>query len=131
MIRAGSCATETRAYLGRVKPTCMLPGLLAGVLIGCGGQSGSDSDTSRSHPITAPVDYLDAVHRGQQRAIKTVDIASLTQAVQLFQASEGRFPKELEELVAKGYLARLPDPPVGHKIVYSPATGQVTMVPAK
>jgi hypothetical protein len=52
----------------------------------------------------------------------------LTQAVNLFQVSEGRFPKDLNELVSSGHIARIPDAPYGQKIQYNPTNGQVTVV---
>jgi hypothetical protein len=106
--------------------------LAACALVGCGdgNPSGGGTNSTSGNPITAPVDYLGAVAKGQQKAVKTVDIASLTQAVNLFQVSEGRLPKDLKELVSSGYIARIPDAPYGQKIVYNPTNGQVTVVPA-
>jgi hypothetical protein len=105
----------------------------AAVLVGCGGHgNGPGTPTnavSSGNPITAPVDYLGAVGQAKQKAVKTVDLTSLTQAVQLFHVSEGRFPKDLNELVALKYIAQIPAAPYGQKIVYNPATGQVSVVP--
>lgn len=104
--------------------------LLGAVGCGDGDSSGGQTNSTSGNPITAPVDYLDAVAKGQQKAIKTVDVASLTQAVNLFQVSEGRFPKDLNELVSSGYIARIPDAPYAHKITYNATNGQVAVVPA-
>ena len=79
--------------------------------------------------MTAPVDYLGSVGNAKQKAVKTVDVASLTQAVQMFQVSEGRLPKDLNELIATKYITKIPEAPYGQKIVYNPANGQVTVVP--
>ncbi|MEI2731105.1 MAG: hypothetical protein V9G08_03700 [Dermatophilaceae bacterium] len=81
------------------------------------------------NPLTAPVDYLGAVGAAQRQAAKTVDLTSLTQAVQAFQAGEERLPKSLQELVTEGYLPRLPAPPKGMQWAYQPQSGQVRVVP--
>jgi hypothetical protein len=74
------------------------------------------------------VDYLGAMGNAKKKAVKTVDVSSLTRAVQMFYVSEGRFPKDLKELVTLQYIAKIPEAPYGQKIVYDPATGQVTVV---
>ena len=104
------------------------------VLVGCGDSSGSGSiqgtnSAASGNPITAPVDYLGAVGNAKQRAVKTIDLTSLTQAIQLFQVSEGRLPKDLNELVTTKYIARIPDAPYGQKITYNATNGQVSVVP--
>ena len=100
--------------------------------VGCGdSSSGPGQQTnaaSAGNPVTAPVDYLGAVGNAKQRAVKTIDVTSLTQAIQMFQVSEGRFPKDLNELVTQKYIAKIPDAPYGQKIVYNPANGQVNLV---
>lgn len=114
---------------------------LAGLLLlaiapsGCSGKEeksakeSTNAPTATGNPITAPVDYLGSVAKAKKVSEKTIDTASLNQAVQLFQASEGRLPKDLNELVTEKYLTRLPDAPYGMKIVYDGSTGQVKVVP--
>lgn len=108
--------------------SCVAATLLAGCGDG-GSHASQQTNSSTGSPLTAPVDYLGAVGNAKQKAVKTVDITSLTQAVQLFQVSEGRLPKDLNELVTTKYIARIPDAPYGQKIVYNATTGQVTVVP--
>ena len=79
--------------------------------------------------LTAPVDYLGAVAKAKKSAEKTVETVSLNQAIQQFSAAEGRYPKDLNELVTEKYLPKLPDPPYGMKIVYDAAKGEVKVVP--
>lgn len=108
-----------------------LPALtLAACLSGCGDKTAGSSDTNAAsgNPITAPVDYLGAVGKAQQHAIKTVDIASISQAVQLFQTEHGRYPQDLNELVKEKFLGKIPAAPYGMKIVYDATTGQVKVV---
>lgn len=103
------------------------------VVAGCGQKGGkpaeSTNTTSSGNPVTAPVDYLGAVAKGQQKSQATTALLSLNQAIKMFSAQEGRLPKSLDELVGPDYLPRLPEPPQGMKFEYSPATGEVKVVP--
>ena len=81
------------------------------------------------NPVTAPVDYLGAVAKGKTTADAKIDAASINKAVQLFYAQEGRYPKDLNEVIGPEYLPRLPAPPTGMKYNYNPATGEVKVVP--
>lgn len=78
--------------------------------------------------VTAPVDYLARVGKAEQSMEKKIDTASLNNAVELFNAQEGRYPKDLNELVEKKYLGKLPAPPVGMKFQYDAKEGKVTVV---
>lgn len=80
------------------------------------------------NPLTAPADYLGAAAKAQKTAVRVVDTVSLNQAVQLFNAQEGRYPKDLNELVVEKYLPRIPQAPAGSKITYNPQTGEVKVV---
>src|SRR5512139_393172 len=107
--------------------------LLAGLfLLGCKKQDSSakptNAPTSSGNPLTAPADYGSALVRGQKIASKTVDTVGVNQAVKMFYATEGRYPKSLQELVPD-HISRLPDPPAGMKFDYNPATGEVKVVP--
>lgn len=107
---------------------------LAGFLC-CGCQksetasgTSTNAQSSSGNPVTAPVDYLGAVAKGKKQADKLTDLG-IKQAVAQFYAVEGRYPKDLNELVAKKYLSSLPPPPTGMKFQYNPATGEVKTVP--
>jgi len=108
--------------------------LVAGLLLsGCGkkepaSSSGSNAPASSGNPLTAPVDYLGATAKGQQRGLTTTALASLKRAIDMFSAQEGRLPKNLTELVGPDYLRHLPEPPVGMKFDYNPTTGEVKVV---
>lgn len=106
------------------------------LLAGCGDHSGSggagatntNSSASSSSPLTAPVDYLGAVGKAQQSAIKTIDLASINQAINMYKIEVGKNPPSLEELVTEKYLPRLPDLPSGLKYSYDPNTGVVKAI---
>lgn len=103
--------------------------LLAFTLVGCGKQDGAASaPQSSDNPVDAPANYLRAMEKAQKSAIKTIDTAALNQAIQMFQVSEGRNPKTLDELVPK-YIRQLPPPPAGMKFDYDSAAGAVKVVP--
>lgn len=109
-------------------------------LAGCGNESASSpapapgsstaatSNHSSGNPLSAPVDYLGAVAKGQQSAVKSIDTAQLKQAIQNFQISEDRFPASLQELVTKGHLRQIPAAPNGMKIDYDATTGVARIV---
>ncbi len=115
---------------------CCLAAVATGlVLTGCGGKSDKTATTaatngaaSGSSPLTAPVDYLGAVAKGQQTAVKTIDTASLDKAIQLFNVDNGRNPKDLNELVEQKYIGKIPAAPYGMKLVYDPNAGKVSVV---
>jgi hypothetical protein len=105
--------------------------VLTVALVGCGPKQETtppakttNSTSSSGNPLTAPVDYLGALDKAKKVAEKTVDTASITKAIQAFQVEEERWPKDLNELVTKKYLPRLPDVPYGMKFDYNPQTGQ-------
>lgn len=105
-------------------------------LAGCGQKDQSPTTTKSTNapaasgnPVTAPVDYLGALAKAKKASEKTIDTASLNKAIQLFQVSEGRYPKDLNELVTEKYLTKLPEAPYGMKIVYDATKGEVKVVP--
>lgn len=116
-----------------MKTSLLLTAVLGVCLAGCGSKSDSptvttNAPTTSGNPLDAPGEYLGAVVKGHQKAVKTVDVASLNQAIQLFQVQEGRYPRSLDELVAEKYIAKIPPAPVGMKIVYDAQAGSVKVV---
>ncbi|HZI33991.1 MAG TPA: hypothetical protein VFF11_16750, partial [Candidatus Binatia bacterium] len=87
----------------------------------------STSKYDSGNPVTAPADYVGAVGQAQKFSEKTIDLAYVKQGIQMFQASEGRYPKDLQELVPN-YIGKVPEAPYGYKISYDPATGEVKVV---
>lgn len=116
-----------------MKTITLVSSVVAVLCAGCGQSSkpasgSATNQASEPSPLTAPVDYLGAVGKAKQTAIKTVDTASINQAIQMFHVEHGRFPKSLDELVEEKYLPRIPDAPYGMKIEYDAQTGKVRMV---
>lgn len=79
------------------------------------------------NPLTAPADYVGAVVQAQRFANKTIDVSYVNQAIQQFNAMEGRYPKTLAELVPN-YVGKLPVPPYGTKLVYDTNSWTVKVV---
>ena len=90
--------------------------------------SATNAQRSSGNPVTAPVDYLGAAANAKKSAEKVVANVGVNQAIKQFYAVEGRFPKDLNELVAKQYLPNLPSPPTGMKFQYNPSTGELKTV---
>ena len=108
----------------------LLPAVLVGfVAAGCGDKSKPQS-SAVSNVVSAPVDYLGAAAAAKNLAEKTVDLAQLNQAIQMFVAQESRYPKRLDELIEAKLILQIPKAPYGTKIVYDPASGQVKVVKA-
>jgi hypothetical protein len=111
-----------------MKTYCGLMLVAAAVFLGgCGKEDNSPPPAAT--PANAPAGYVGALVRGQQVAVKTVDVTSLNENVRLFNVQEGRYPKDLDELVSKQYLGALPAPPAGMKFVYNAAEGKVSVAP--
>ena len=102
-------------------------------LAGCGDSADkpgqpTNGAASGSNPLNAPADYVGALGKAQKTAVKTVDITSLNQAIQMFNVDQGRNPKDLNELVEKKFIPKLPDAPRGMKLEYDATAGKVTVV---
>ena len=109
---------------------CLAASLL---LIGCGQSSDKPAQPTNgaavgSSPLSAPADYVGALGKAQQLAVKTVDTASLNQAIQMFSVENGRNPKDLNELVEKKFIPSIPAAPYGMKLEYDAAAGKVKVV---
>ena len=104
------------------------------LLIGCGESSDkpgqpTNGAASSGNPLNAPADYVGALGKAKQTAIKTVDTTSLNQAIQMFNVENGRNPKDLNELVEKKFYPKLPAAPYGMKLDYDATAGKVKVIP--
>lgn len=111
----------------------LLPLVAVLAAAGCKPSGGSQADSSTSNSssgsvLQAPADYIGALGKAKQTAGKTVDVASLNQAIGLFQVDKGRFPKDLDELVQDKYIEKMPPVPYGMKLDYDATTGTVKVV---
>lgn len=92
------------------------------VLTGCGDSSAPQTQTAP--PASG---YAGTLVNAKKTADKVIDTTALTKAVQLFYVQEGRYPKTLAEL-APSYIPKIPDAPLGYKITYDAAKGEVKAV---
>jgi hypothetical protein len=101
----------------------------AALLAGCGDKSGSGAQgTNQVNVATNGFGgYVKSLGEAQKAADKTIDVSYINQAIQLFNVQEGRYPKNLQELVP-AYVAKIPDAPPGYKIVYDAASATVKVV---
>jgi ABC-type glycerol-3-phosphate transport system substrate-binding protein len=101
----------------------------AALLAGCSGKSGSSAQgTNTVNTATNGFGgYVKGMTEDKKTADKTIDVTSINQELQLFNVQEGRYPKTLQELVP-GYMAKIPDAPIGSKLVYDPNAGTVKVV---
>ncbi|MGH7992400.1 MAG: hypothetical protein ACREDQ_02715 [Limisphaerales bacterium] len=114
----------------------LIPVIAGFWLAGCGNNSSSTSPAATNsaatnftsgNPVTVVPDYIGVVGQAQKYSVKQIDLAQLNQAVQQFNAAEGRYPKDLSELVPN-YLAKIPQVPAGYQINYDAASGKVKVV---
>ena len=122
-----------------MKITCCLISLVAGLfLAGCGRGNNAPPPPPASTVSAAPQNtpaagapngYLGGMAAAQRLAVKTIDLSSLNENLQLFNTSEGRYPKDLNELVTTHYISQVPAAPAGMKLVYDATQGKVTVVP--
>jgi len=104
-------------------------------LAGCGNSGSTNTPAATNtatnfasgNPVTVVPDYLGAVGNAQKYSVKQIDLAQLNQAIQQFNAAEGRYPNNLQELVPN-YLAKIPQLPPGYQISYDASTGKVKVV---
>jgi surface antigen len=106
----------------------LIGGLLVVVWMVAGCDNAVSSGKSGNSPATAPLDYLAAQGQAKKHSEKVVSLAQVQQALQQFQATEDRWPKDLQELVKAGFLAAVPAAPAGQRVVYDANSGTVRIV---
>jgi hypothetical protein len=123
-------------YIMRMKASVAGLLMIPVLLVSCGKQTPpgvpEPTNTAASgNPLTAPADYVGAISQAQKHSVKVVNLAQIKQAIRFFEAQEGRFPRDLDELVARQYLPALPALPAGVKYHYNPTTGEIKVVRAQ
>jgi hypothetical protein len=94
-----------------------------------GCKEGGKSSGSSGNPLTAPADYAEGLSKAQKSAQATLAAAGIDQGIKQFYADQGRLPKDLDELVAKGAMSQIPPAPRGMKYDYDSKTGVIKVVP--
>lgn len=121
-------SSRNRATPGALGGAVLL--VVGGLLVGCDNatSTGTAGSKTGNSPATAPLDYLAAQGQAKKHSEKVVSLAQVQQALQQFQASEDRWPRDLQELVKAGFLAAVPVAPAGQRVVYDSGSGTVRMV---
>ena len=89
--------------------------------IGCGKHPSAPAQSAPAATATTPSANLPATPTQTDPALATDEanltevLKELTQVVRRFGAEQRRVPKSFEELVANGYLTRVPPAPAGKK----------------
>jgi hypothetical protein len=107
----------------------ILPLVAAAFLAGCDDSSKKTAQAVNavSNVVDAPLNYIGAVVQAQKYSENVIDVSYINQDIQMFNASEGHYPKNLEEMVPE-YLAKIPAVPFGYKLVYDTNTWTVKTV---
>lgn len=122
-------------YIAVMKFLLLIPVTAALLLSGCGQSSSSSSSATNNaqagngnaNSVSATPNYGGVLGQAQKYSIGQIDLAQLNQAIQQFNAAEGHYPKDLQELVPN-YLAKIPQVPPGYRIFYDATTGKVRVV---
>jgi hypothetical protein len=77
------------------------------------------------------VDYLGAVNQGKNKVLGDAGLFQVNNALKQFEAAHSHRAKNLQEVIAAGYLTKLPDLPRGMKWQYNPHDGQASFVPIR
>ena len=98
-------------------------------LAGCGDSSkkAAQAVNAVSNVVDAPLNYVGAVVQAQKYSENVIDVSYVNQDIQMFNASEGHYPKDLQEMVPN-YLGKIPAVPFGYKLVYDTNTWTVKTV---
>lgn len=94
--------------------------LILGISIGCGSKSHSDPDAGVAPEMNRPSAPAESAplkseaENGPDEEMSAV-LSQLTQVVRRYGMEQRRVPKGFEELVAAGYLERVPEAPGGKR----------------
>ncbi|MBK8476024.1 MAG: hypothetical protein IPL39_06830 [Opitutaceae bacterium] len=126
-----------------MKSSCWILGLVATTLVltGCpekrrpsGGASMQKAVTpapakaepeTKSTAVGPLAEYGKNLSNAEKTAAQVTGLTTLTQAVKQFEVMEGRYPRNLDELIVGRYFAKLPVPPRGKRFLYDAKTGKV------
>jgi ABC-type glycerol-3-phosphate transport system substrate-binding protein len=109
--------------------SCLFLAIVAAMfLAGCGKNSkSSQAYNAVSNVVDAPLNYVGAVVQAKKYSENVIDVSYINQDIQMFNASEGHYPKDLQEMVPE-YLAKIPVVPLGYQLVYDTNTWTVKTV---
>src|SRR5471032_485097 len=109
---------------------CLFISIAAAIFLsGCGDSSkkATQAYNAVSNVVDAPLNYVGAVVQAQKYSEKVIDVSYVNEDIQMFNASEGHYPKDLKEMVPE-YLAKIPVVPRGYELIYDTNTWTVSAV---
>lgn len=109
---------------------CLFLSIVAALfLAGCGDSSkkATQAYNEVSNVVDAPLNYVGAVEQAQKYSVKQIDLAYVNESIQQFNAGEGHYPTNLQEMIPN-YLGKMPQAPYGYKIVYDATNGTISVV---
>ncbi len=86
--------------------------------------------TNSESVVDAPANYVGAVLSKKLETESRMELLNVRRAIDSFREQEERPPVSLNELVEKGYLKVVPQPPRGQSFHYNSSDGSVRLVPA-
>lgn len=95
-------------------------------MIGCSRQS--QPQVTEDQP---QIDYQRVLAHARDRQSQDVKLSILRDAIQRFHVSRARLPRNLQELVASGFLREVPSLPPDRTYRYDPTFGSVWIVPVE
>ena len=114
-----------------MKTSFCLAALGALVLTGCGNNSSNSPQPTNAAPAAqtpaAGGNYGSSLANAQNQAVSVLGQTSIQEAIRNFNISEGRYPKNLDELVSTRFLSQIPPAPRGKKYDYNAATGEIKL----
>jgi len=92
------------------------------LLVSCGKKKESPESLT---PLNAGEKYGEVMGKAMKKSQAMDDILYLKDKINAFQIQFGKYPSSLDELVEKGIIEKLPEPPKGMRFVYDPRVGGV------
>lgn len=86
------------------------------------------SDDAEAAAIEGPRDYREMLARARSKKEAAQVLSTLTEGIQRFRLAMSRLPTNLLEVVNRGYLKDLPEPPHGQAYDYDQQNGNVKLV---
>jgi hypothetical protein len=98
------------------------------LIAGCGKNSKSQQAYNAvSNVVDAPLNYVGAVVQAKKYSENVIDVSYINEDIQMFNAAEGHYPKDLQEMVPN-YLGKIPVVPLGYQLIYDTNTWTVKTV---
>ena len=109
---------------------CFFLSIAAAIFLsGCSDSSkkATQAYNAVSNVVDAPLNYVGAVVQAKKYSEKVIDVSYVNEDIQMFNASEGHYPKDLQEMIPN-FLGKIPDVPFGYQLIYDTNTWTAKVV---